>query len=47
MDEKSANVATIVGDAEVEHAINTLVLAFDADPVARRMGATDVEITKS
>jgi len=30
-------VATIGGDAEVDHAIATLVLAFVTDPVARWM----------
>jgi hypothetical protein len=30
-------VATIAGDAEIEHAIATLVLAFATDPVARWM----------
>jgi len=30
-------VATIAGDAEVDHAIATLVLAFSTDPVARWM----------
>jgi ribosomal protein S18 acetylase RimI-like enzyme len=37
MDMKSARVATIAGDAEVDRAIATLVLAFGADPVARWM----------
>ena len=37
MDTKSAFVATIAGDAEVDHAIATLVLAFGTDPVARWM----------
>jgi GNAT superfamily N-acetyltransferase len=37
MDMKSAGVATIAGDVEVEHAIATLVLAFVSDPVARWM----------
>ena len=37
MDMKSARVATIAGDAEVDHAIATLVLAFGTDPVARWM----------
>jgi hypothetical protein len=32
-------VATIGGDAEVDHAIATLVLAFVTDPVARWMYA--------
>jgi len=30
-------VATIAGDAQVDHAIATLVLAFVTDPVARWM----------
>jgi hypothetical protein len=34
---KSASVATITGDAEIGHAIATLVLAFVTDPVARWM----------
>jgi GNAT superfamily N-acetyltransferase len=37
MDIKSPRVATIAGDAEVDHAIATLVLAFGTDPVARWM----------
>jgi transposase-like protein len=37
MDMKRAGVATIAGDAEVNHAIATLVLAFATDPVARWM----------
>ena len=37
MDMKPPRVATIVGDAEADHAIATLVLAFGADPVARWM----------
>jgi GNAT superfamily N-acetyltransferase len=37
MDMKSAGVAAIAGDAEVDHAIATLVLAFVTDPVARWM----------
>jgi GNAT superfamily N-acetyltransferase len=37
MDMKPPRVATIAGDAEVDHAIATLVLAFDTDPVARWM----------
>ena len=37
MDIKPSRVATIVGDAEVDHAIATLVLAFGTDPVARWM----------
>jgi GNAT superfamily N-acetyltransferase len=37
MDMKSAGVATIAGDVEVDHAIATLVLAFVTDPVARWM----------
>jgi GNAT superfamily N-acetyltransferase len=32
---KSASVATITGNAEIGHAIATLVLAFVTDPVAR------------
>jgi len=34
---KLPRVATISGDAEVDHAIATLVLAFSSDPVARWM----------
>src|SRR5262249_28978414 len=34
---KPLEVATIAGDAEVDHAIATLVLAFATDPVARWM----------
>ena len=34
MDMKPASVATIAGDAEFDHAIATLVLAFSTDPVA-------------
>jgi hypothetical protein len=34
---KSQSVATIAGDAEVDHAIATLGLAFAADPAARWM----------
>jgi GNAT superfamily N-acetyltransferase len=37
MDMKPPRVATITGDAEVDHAIATLVLAFATDPVARWM----------
>ncbi len=37
MDMKPPRVATIVGDAEADHAIATLVLAFGTDPVARWM----------
>ena len=37
MDMKPPRVATIAGDAEVDHAIATLVLAFATDPVARWM----------
>jgi hypothetical protein len=37
MDMTPLGVATIGGDAEVDHAIATLVLAFVADPVARWM----------
>jgi ribosomal protein S18 acetylase RimI-like enzyme len=37
MDLKPPRVANIAGDAEVDHAIATLVLAFDSDPVARWM----------
>ena len=37
MDTKPASVATIVGDAEIDHAVATLVLAFATDPVARWM----------
>jgi GNAT superfamily N-acetyltransferase len=39
MDMKRLSVATIAGDAEVDHAIATLVLAFATDPVARWMYA--------
>jgi hypothetical protein len=35
MDTKPLGVATIAGDAQVDHAIATLVLAFGTDPVAR------------
>jgi hypothetical protein len=34
MDIESSRVATIVGDAGIDHAIATLVLAFGTDPVA-------------
>jgi hypothetical protein len=34
---KPPKVATIAGDAEIDHAIATLVLAFGTDPVARWM----------
>jgi GNAT superfamily N-acetyltransferase len=34
---KPASVVTIAGDAEIDHAIATLVLAFGTDPVARWM----------
>jgi GNAT superfamily N-acetyltransferase len=37
MDTKPTFVATIAGDADVDHAIATLVLAFATDPVARWM----------
>ena len=37
MDAKRANVATIVGDAEVEHANQHARSGLDADPVARWM----------
>jgi GNAT superfamily N-acetyltransferase len=37
VDMKPPRVATIAGDAEVDHAIATLVLAFGTDPVARWM----------
>lgn len=37
MDMKPASVAAIAGDAEVDRAIATLVLAFATDPVARWM----------
>jgi GNAT superfamily N-acetyltransferase len=37
MDIKPSRVTAIAGDAEVRHAIATLVLAFGADPVARWM----------
>jgi ribosomal protein S18 acetylase RimI-like enzyme len=37
MDMQPAKVATIAGDAQVDHAIATLILAFGADPVARWM----------
>ena len=37
MDMTPPGVETIAGDAEVDHAIATLVLAFVTDPVARWM----------
>jgi ribosomal protein S18 acetylase RimI-like enzyme len=37
VDTKPASVTTIAGDAEVDHAIATLVQAFSSDPVARWM----------
>jgi ribosomal protein S18 acetylase RimI-like enzyme len=37
MDMQPPRVVTIAGDAEIDHAIATLVLAFDTDPVARWM----------
>jgi GNAT superfamily N-acetyltransferase len=37
MDVTSPKIATIAGEAEFDHAIATLVLAFAADPVARWM----------
>jgi hypothetical protein len=37
MDITNPGVATIADDAEAEHAISTLVLAFVTDPVARWM----------
>jgi GNAT superfamily N-acetyltransferase len=37
VDMKPPRVTTIAGDAEVDHAIATLVLAFGTDPVARWM----------
>ena len=37
MDIKPSRVATIVGDAEIDHAIATLILAFGTDPVERWM----------
>jgi GNAT superfamily N-acetyltransferase len=37
MDIRPPRVATIAGDAEIDHAIATLVLAFGTDPVARWM----------
>jgi len=37
MDTTPPGVETIAGDAEVDHAIATLVLAFVTDPVARWM----------
>ncbi len=37
MDTKTTGISTIAGDAEVDHAIATLVLAFGTDPVARWM----------
>jgi ribosomal protein S18 acetylase RimI-like enzyme len=37
MDIKPPRVTAIAGDAEIHHAIATLVLAFGADPVARWM----------
>jgi hypothetical protein len=35
VDTKAASVATVAGDAEIDHAIGTLVLTFGTDPVAR------------
>jgi len=37
MDTTSLSAATIAGEAEINHAIATLVLAFGTDPVARWM----------
>jgi GNAT superfamily N-acetyltransferase len=37
MNVKPASVTAIAGDAEIDHAIATLVLAFSTDPVARWM----------
>jgi ribosomal protein S18 acetylase RimI-like enzyme len=37
MDTKPPRAATIAGDAQIDHAIATLVLAFGTDPVARWM----------
>src|SRR6202047_2617666 len=37
MDMQPPRVAAMAGDAEVDHAIATLVLAFGSDPVARWM----------
>jgi ribosomal protein S18 acetylase RimI-like enzyme len=37
MDIRPPRVATIAGDAEIDHAIATLVLTFGTDPVARWM----------
>ena len=37
MDVMSPKIATIAGEAEVDHAIATLVLAFSTDPLARWM----------
>ena len=37
MDTTSSRAATIAGEAEINHAIATLVLAFGTDPVARWM----------
>src|SRR3984893_1748469 len=37
MDMQPPRVATIASDADVDHAIATLVLAFGSDPVARWM----------
>jgi ribosomal protein S18 acetylase RimI-like enzyme len=37
MDTKPPRAATIAGDAQIDHAIATLVLAFSTDPVARWM----------
>ena len=34
--ERQSAIATIVGAAEIDHAIARLVLAFGTDPVARR-----------
>jgi GNAT superfamily N-acetyltransferase len=39
MDTKVKSVAAVAGEAEIEHAIATLVLAFATDPVARWMYA--------
>jgi hypothetical protein len=37
MDIRPPRAATIAGDAEIDHAIATLVLTFGTDPVARWM----------
>ena len=37
IDTQATSVAEIAGDAEIDHAVATLVLAFNTDPVARWM----------